>query len=80
VEVCFYAPGPMIGKMLRVAGKIEFVEDKRLKEKVIVDRPFLKNMGLTPESPDLIIFRIPHGEAHFWTMETNFNPKEIIRF
>jgi len=80
VEVCFYTPGQTIGKMLRIAGKIEFVDDRQMKEKVVAERPFLKEMGLTPESPNLIIFRIAHGEAHFWTMETNLTPKEIIRF
>jgi pyridoxamine 5'-phosphate oxidase len=80
VEVCFYTPGQTIGKMLRVAGKIEFVDDKKMKEKVMAERPFLKEMGLTSESPGLIIFRIAHGEAHFWTMETNLKPKQIIRF
>jgi pyridoxamine 5'-phosphate oxidase len=80
VEACFYKPDTMPGTMLRVAGKIEFVEDKHMKEKVMVERPFLKEMGLTSESPNLIIFRITHGEAHFWTMETNLKPKQIIRF
>jgi len=80
VEVCFYKPGQMIGTMLRIAGEIEFVDDKQMKEKVMVERPFLKEMGLTSESPNLIIFRITHGEAHFWTMETNLKPKQIIRF
>ena len=80
VEVCFYKPDKMPGTTLRIAGKIEFVDDKQLKEKVMVERPFLKEMGLTSESPVLIIFRIAHGEAHFWTMETNLKPKEIIRF
>ncbi len=46
----------------------------------MVERPFLKDMGFTSESPMLIIFRIAHGEAHFWTIETNLMPKEIIRF
>jgi pyridoxamine 5'-phosphate oxidase len=80
VEACFYKPGTMVGTMLRIAGEIEFVNDKQMKEKVMVERPFLKEMGFTSESPNLIIFRIAHGEAHFWTMETNFKPKEIIRF
>jgi pyridoxamine 5'-phosphate oxidase len=80
VEVCFYTPAQTMGKMLRVAGKIEFVDDKKMKEKVMAERPFLKEMGFTSDSPNLIIFRIEHGEAHFWTMETNFKPKEIIPF
>lgn len=80
VEACFYKPDEMFGRMLRIAGEIEFVNDKHMKEKVMVERPFLKEMGLTSESPTLIIFRIAHGEAHFWTMETNLKPKQIIRF
>ena len=79
-EVCFYKQEGMIGPMLRICGSVEFVDDKKLKEKVINDRPFLKGFGLTPESPGLIIFRIAHGQAHFWTMENNLKPKEIIEF
>jgi len=80
VEACFYKPDKMMGTMLRIAGKIEFVDDKKLKEKVLQERPFLKSMGLSSESPGLTIFRIAHGEAHFWTMETNLKPKEKIVF
>ena len=80
VEACFYKPDKMMGTMLRIAGKIEFVDDKKLKEKVLQERPFLKSMGLSSDSPGLIIFRIAHGEAHFWTMETNLKPKEKIVF
>jgi pyridoxamine 5'-phosphate oxidase len=66
--------------MLRVDGKAEFIDDKKLKEKVLGERPFLKEFGLTVDSPGLIIFRIAHGQAHFWTMENNLKPKEIISF
>jgi pyridoxamine 5'-phosphate oxidase len=79
-EACFYKHEGMIGTMLRIAGKIEFVNDRALKERVMKDRPFLKDMGLTVDSPGLIIFRIAHGQAHFWTMANNFKPKEIIEF
>jgi len=79
-EACFYKQEGFIGTMLRIAGKVEFVEDKKLKEKVLGERPFLKEYGLTIDSPGLIIFRVAHGEAHFWTMENNLKPKEIIRF
>jgi pyridoxamine 5'-phosphate oxidase len=80
VEACFHKPDKMTGIMLRIAGKIEFVDDKQLKEKVLQERPFLKSMGLSSESPGLIIFRIAHGEAYFWTMETNLKPKEKLVF
>jgi uncharacterized pyridoxamine 5'-phosphate oxidase family protein len=79
-EACFYKHEGMIGTMLRVAGKVEFMNDRKLKEKVLGERPFLKEYGLTIDSPGLIIFKIAHGEAHFWTMENNLKPKEIIRF
>ncbi len=79
-EACFYKQEGMIGTMLRVAGKTEFINDPELKKRAIEDRPFLKSFGLTPESPELVIFRIAHGEAHFWTMETNLAPKQTILF
>ena len=79
-EVCFYHHEGMIGPMLRISGEVEFVNDIQLREKVMSDRPFLKSFGLTVDSPDLVIFRISHGQAHFWTMEINLKPKEIIHF
>jgi pyridoxamine 5'-phosphate oxidase len=79
-EACFYKHQGMIGTMLRVAGEIEFIDDIKMKEKVLTDRPFLKGFGVTADSPGLIIFRIAHGQAHFWTMENNLKPKEFINF
>jgi pyridoxamine 5'-phosphate oxidase len=79
-EICFYKHEGMIGTMLRIAGKSEFVDDVKLREKVIADRPFLKNFGVTADSPKLILFKIAHGQAHFWTMENNLKPKEMIEF
>ncbi len=79
-EVCFFRHEGMTGTMLRIMGVVEFLDDKKLKEKAMSDRPFLKNFGLTADSPGLIIFRIAHGKAHFWTMENNLKPKEIIVF
>ena len=51
-----------------------------MKEKCLEDRPFLKELGLTADGDELFIFRIPHGKAHFWRMETNLDPKKIIEF
>jgi len=79
-EICFYKHEGMIGTMLRISGEVEFVNDIKLRERAITDRPFLKSFGVTVDSPSLIIFRITHGQAHFWTMENNFKPKEIIEF
>lgn len=79
-EVCFYKHENSIGSMLRISGEVEFIDDIKLKERVLNERPFLKSFGLTINSPGLIIFRIPHGEAHFWTMDKNFKPKDVIHF
>lgn len=80
VEVCFYDNKNPIGTMLRIAGEVELVGDRAIKERAMRDRPFLKDMGLIAEHPGLIVFRIAHGQAHFWTMKDNLRQKEIIRF
>jgi pyridoxamine 5'-phosphate oxidase len=80
VEFCFYKHSGMIGTMMRISGEAEFLDDVKLREKALSDRPFLKSFGLTIDSPGLILFRIAHGQAHFWTMENNLKPKEIIGF
>ena len=79
-EVCFYKHKEMIGTMLRICGKVEFLDDIKLKEKVLEDRPFLKDFGVTAETPGLVVFRIPRGEARFWTMENIFKPRKSIVF
>jgi pyridoxamine 5'-phosphate oxidase len=79
-EICFYKHEGMIGTMLRISGEVEFINDVSLKEKALTDRPFLKSFGITVDSPKLILFKITHGQAHFWTMENNLKPKIIIEF
>ena len=79
-EACFYKSEDMIGTMLRISGEVEFLDDKKLKERVMSERSFLKKFGLSVDDPRLIVFRIGHGQAHFWTMENNLKPKEIIEF
>lgn len=80
MEACFYKHEGMLGTMLRIAGKVEFLDDIKLKEKALADRPFLKEFVLSADSPRLIIFRIAHGQAYFWTKERNLLPKEYIEF
>ena len=79
-EACFYHQAEPLGTMMRVSGKVEFITDKTLKERALNDRPFLRSFGLTVDSPELTIFRIAHGKAHFWTMENNIKPKVYIEF
>ena len=80
VEACFYKHEGLIGTTLRIAGKVEFIDDLGLKEKILEERPFLKSYGLTINHPGLIIFRISHGSAHFWTIDNNLMPYDLIYF
>ena len=80
IEICFYKHEGMIGTILRITGKAEFINDMKLREKVLLDRPFLKSFGTTLDSSTLVLFRISHGQAHFWTMDNNLEPKEFIEF
>ncbi|MGA3111678.1 MAG: hypothetical protein ABSE15_06540 [Candidatus Bathyarchaeia archaeon] len=66
--------------MMRVTGKVEFLDDLDLKKKLIEARPFLKQWGITPENPGLIVFRVAKCRAHFWTRETNLQPKQYVIF
>jgi pyridoxamine 5'-phosphate oxidase len=80
VEVCFFNPKSKSMDQMRVTGQVEFLNDLALKKKLCEARPFLKQMGLTPESPDLILFRVAKCQAHFWTIETNMQPKQYVSF
>lgn len=80
VELCFFDTKSKSLQMMRVTGQVEFLNDIELKKKLVEARPFLKQWGLTAESSGLIVFRVPKGEAYFWTMETNLEPKKKIQF
>jgi len=80
VELGFWKPGEGGGTVLRVAGPVEWVDDPALKRRSFEERPFLADLGLTAESPELVLFRLRKGEAYVWTVATNFAPKQKIRF
>ena len=80
VEVCFFnnAAEPENWKSMRVTGKVEFLDDMTLKEKLFVDMPMLGNFG-KPDDPVFQIFRINNGDAHFWTLADVGKEQEIER-
>lgn len=80
VEVCFFNPKSKSMQMMRVTGQVGFLNDLELKKRLIEARPFLKQWGLTPENPGLIVFRVAKCKAHFWTIETNMQPKKFVTF
>jgi len=76
VEMCFF--NPQEGKQIRIAGTVEQVEDIELKKRIVADYPFLKEWVDREGYDVLVVYRLPHGKALVWTMETNFEPKRHI--
>jgi len=78
VELCFLRPTDNL--VLRVYGEVEFLEDLELKKRCLMERPFLKQMGIEdPSSPILGLFRVSRGEAYFWTMKDSMKEDQIPR-
>ena len=71
VEVCYCTPG--FGTMLRIAGELEFVDDPAKKQRLIDEKPYLRNF--TADSPEFVLLRLPHGTARFWTIADNMQEK-----
>ena len=84
VELCFHNTASAgLGKVMRVSGEIEFVNDLELKAKLLRERPFFKALGINqPDDPLFVLFRLRRGEAFFWTMANNMKESkiEVIRF
>lgn len=77
-ELCFIKMNPL--KHLRITGEVEIIQDMCLKEAALEERSILKALGLErADDPNFILFRIIHGEAHFWTWADNLKESEIPR-
>ncbi|MEI7827313.1 MAG: pyridoxamine 5'-phosphate oxidase family protein [Euryarchaeota archaeon] len=83
VELCFYAPparplgeeGAMdMGKVMRASGTVAFLDDPKLKERLLAERPFLR-----PNAENLVLFRVEKGEAWFWTFADSGRESAIER-
>jgi len=78
VEVYFNAKD--FSKVMRVSGKVRFIEDLAVRAKCIEERPFVKNFGITtPDNPLLAVFQVYEGEAYFWTMADSMKEDKIPR-
>jgi pyridoxamine 5'-phosphate oxidase len=77
VELCFLGGN---NKMLRVSGKVDFIDDIAIRTRFFKERDFLKSFGVKgPEDPLLMVFAIRKGEAHFWTVADNMKEAAIPR-
>jgi pyridoxamine 5'-phosphate oxidase len=70
VEVCFYNGATELpeARQMRVTGRVEFVDDSELTHKVAEERAALEGIIGRPLEPITEVFRIAHGQAHFWTL------------
>ena len=84
VEAAFHNPGGGLGqdRMLRVRGKVEFVEDPALEAKLFEERSWLNDVKAAFPDQKIRIFKIASGEALLWDMSINCREKEQpwIRF
>lgn len=76
VELCFN--NFKQGIQVRVSGAVEPVDDNKLKDEVIAQRPFLKPRFEKDGYKAIGIFRVK-GNAHVWTMETSSEPKKYVQ-
>jgi pyridoxamine 5'-phosphate oxidase len=81
VEVCFYNNPAELGdaKQMRVTGEAEFLDDEEVREKAYQTRTFLDAIAGKSVRPVTRVFRIPTGEAHFWTLADNLKEPELER-
>ena len=72
VELCYLSPS---FRMLRVTGIVEIVDDCSKKERLIKEKSYLK--GFTADDPRLILLRLSHGSARFWTLADNMRERQL---
>lgn len=63
-EICFYRKGKTFfdTKMLRISGKVEFIRDQTMMDRLQDQRGYLKKI-----SRSLVVFRISSGKALLWS-------------
>jgi uncharacterized pyridoxamine 5'-phosphate oxidase family protein len=81
VEVCFYNnPSELQGaKQMRVTGVVEFLDDQALVDRITQERSFLEPLAGRPLADLWEVFRIPAGEAHYWTLPDVLKEPELER-
>ncbi|MGZ4904935.1 MAG: hypothetical protein ACXVIP_04665 [Halobacteriota archaeon] len=63
-----------MGKEMRAAGNVVSLDDPKLKERLLEERPFLR-----PVAEDMVFFRVEKGEAWFWTFADSGRESAIER-
>lgn len=76
VEVCFFAEGTQ----LRVSGRLEIVEDLKVKKELVEAKPFLKPAVAQGGYDPIAVFRLAKGKATTWSMQTMMEAKTYVDF
>ena len=76
VELCYFSP--KTNEQIRISGTAEPVEDQKLKEEIVANRPFMQPWIQEKGFGFLAVFRVKDCAATVWTMATNLAPKEYI--
>ncbi len=81
VEAAFHHTAGSFGdsKMLRVNGKVEFVHDPALEQRLCEERPWVLANRAVRSDTEVCIFRIARGSCHFWELTANGREREIPR-
>jgi pyridoxamine 5'-phosphate oxidase len=67
-------------RALRVAGKVRFINDEKIRARCLAERPYIKDFGITgPGDPLLSVFHLYTGEAYFWTRAESMKEAGIPR-
>ena len=75
-EMCFYNAEE--GRMVRIEGSVESLDDLELKKKVVEKFTFLKPVVESMGYDVMVCYRLDSAKATTWTMETNLEPKQYI--
>ena len=77
VEMCFYDIEK--NEQVRIAGKVEFLDDLELKKQILEFFTFLKPLVEKLGYEIMVCCRVKNGKAITWKMETNLEPKQYIQ-
>ena len=79
VEICFYNNPQSIsdGREMRISGTIEFVTDAAIINKAKKAREYFDDMLGQNVDAYIEVFKLEHGEAHFWNLKTDILKESI---
>ena len=77
VEMCFCNPQEF--SQVRIEGEAEILDDLELKKEIVERLEFLKPLVESKGYEVIICYKLKNAKGLYWTMESNFEPKEYIQ-